>query len=172
MKFTEDIILKYLDGDLSDHEAGLFEKEVKKDLALAQLYTHHKAIHNLLLNEESSSPSPEFLNKVMKSIATVNFYESKFFNKTRLFVLLLIAFAVATTFYYFTINFYPSMDGALSNKITLRDFTVDLQPAQQLLSSTILFKVVFYVNGLVSLLLFDRAILKPYFSRRRERYSI
>jgi hypothetical protein len=172
MKFTEETIIRYLDGGLSEEEIRAFETALKIDKAFADLYERHSAIHNSLISSKVSSPSVEFTNKVMQSVASLNFSDSKFFNKTRLFVLILSVIALATTLYYISSQFYPAIGGALTNEITMQDFTLDLQPAQQLLSSDILFKVVFYVNGLVILLLLDRAILKPYFTRRKQRYSM
>lgn len=172
MKFTEETIIRYMDGELSEDEIRAFDTKLKIDKSFADLYERHGAIHNSLLSSKVSSPSAEFTNKVMQSVASLGFSDSKFFNKTRLFVLILSVIALATTLYYISSQFYPAIGGALSNEITMQDFTLDLQPAQQLLSSDILFKVVFYVNGLVILLLLDRAILKPYFTRRKQRYSM
>lgn len=172
MKFTEELIIRYMDGELSEEEIQSFEAEVKLDKSFAELYERHAAIHNSLLTNKVSSPSAGFTNRVMQSVTSLTFSDSKFFNRTRLFVVLLSAIALATTIYYISSQFYPSIGGAISNEITLKEFTLNLQPAQQLLSSDILFKVVFYVNGLVILLLLDRAILKPYFTRRRQRYSM
>ena len=172
MKFTEETIIKYIDRELSEAEIRAFETELKIDKSFADLYEQHVVIHNTLLSNKVSSPSPNFTDRVMKSVASISFSDSKFFNKSRLYGLVLAVIALATTLYYISAQFYPSIGGALSNEITLKDFTVDLQPAQQLLSSDILFKVVFYVNGLVILLLLDRAVLKPYFTRRKQRYSM
>lgn len=172
MKFTEETIIRYMDGELSEEEIQSFDAELKLNKSFADLYERHVAIHNSLLSNKISSPSANFTNRVMQSVASLNFSESKFFNRTRLFVILLSVIALATTIYYISSQFYPVIGGAISNEITLKDFTLNLQPAQQLLSSDILFKVVFYVNGLVILLLLDRAILKPYFTRRRQRYSM
>jgi hypothetical protein len=172
MKFTEEIIIRYLDGELSQQEVQSFEEELKIDKTFADLYERHIAIHNSLSNNKLSSPTPDFTSRVMQSVASLKFSNAKFFNKTRLYVLLLIAIAVATTLYYISSQFYPAIGGALTNEITLKSFTLNLQPAQQLLSSDLIFKIVFYVNGLVSLLLLDRAVLKPYFARRKQRYSM
>jgi hypothetical protein len=172
MKFTEEIIIRYMDGELSEEEIQSFEAELKLDKSFADLYERHLAIHNSLSSNKILSPSADFTNRVMESVASLSFSDSKFFNRTRLFVVLLSVIVLATTIYYLSAQFYPAIGGAISNEITLKEFTLDLQPAQQLLSSDILFKVVFYVNGLVILLLLDRAILKPYFIRRRQRYSM
>jgi hypothetical protein len=172
MKFTEEIIIKYLDGELSQQEILLFEEELQINNAFAELHKRHMGIHNSLLKNQLSKPSASFTNRVMQSVASLSISDGKFFNKTRLYVLLLIVIAVATTLYYFSSQFYPSVGNALSNEITLKEFTLNLQPAQQILSTDLIFKIVFYVNGLISLLLLDRAILKPYFARRKQRYSM
>ena len=172
MKYTEEIIIKYLDGELTPQEAHAFKEELKIDKSFAHLYERHAGLHKSLSTNMLSSPSPNFAHEVMQSVASLNIRESKFFNKTRLYVILLIVIAVATTLYYISSQFYPAIGGAIANEITLKEFTLNLQPAQKLLSSDLLFKIVFYVNGLICLLLLDRAVLKPYFARRRERYAM
>ena len=172
MKFTEEIIIKYLDGELSKQEVILFEDELKGNKPFAELYERHLGIHSQLSAEKLASPSANFTNKVMQSVATLRLSDGKFFNRTRFYVLILIAIAVATTLYYLSAQFYPSVGDALTNEITLKQFTLNIEPAQQILSTDLLFKIVFYVNGLISLLLLDRAILKPYFARRKQRYSM
>lgn len=172
MKFTEDIIFKYLDGELSADEKVLFDKELKLDEVFAELFEHHRTIHLTLSKEQLVSPTQNFAAEVMSSVRVSNITESKFFNKMRLLILSLIVVVVATTLYYLSMKFYPTLGLTISNEINLKDVTLNLQPAQQLLNSDILFKVVFYVNGLISLLLLDRAILKPYFARRKQRFSM
>ena len=172
MKFTEEIIIKYIDGELSDIEENAFKTELAINKSFAELYERHTAIDNSLSNTKVLSPSSSFTSRVMTSVGYLTFSTNKFFNRTRLYVLLLIVIALATTIYYLSAQFYPTMGNEISNELTMQDFTLNLQPAQQLLDSALLFKIVFYVNGLVCLLLLDRAILKPYFERRKQRYSI
>jgi hypothetical protein len=172
MKFTEETIIKYLDGNLPDREIAQFEEAIKTDKALAELYNQHLLIHTSLLANKVSSPPAGFPEKVMQSVSTISFNEVPFFNKTRLIVLSLIIIIVTTTLYYLSTQFYLPLGNAIANEVTLKQFTFNLHPAQQLLSSDILFKLVFYVNGLVCLLLLDRAVLKPYFARRKQRYSM
>ena len=172
MKFTEENIIRYLDGELSSAERQLVEDEIKINSSFSELLKHHDTIHSTLNEGTLKSPSQNFLSEVMSSVRTSSFAESKFFNRTRIIVLSIIFVAVATSLYYLSMKFYPTLGGTLSNEINLKDVTLNLQPAQKILDSDILFKVVFYVNGLVSLLLLDRAILKPYFARRKQRYSM
>ena len=86
MKFTEETIIKYMDGKLSEDEVSSFETELKMDKAFAELYERHVAIHNSLLSNKAASPSVGFANRVMESVASLNFSDSKFFNRTRLYV--------------------------------------------------------------------------------------
>jgi hypothetical protein len=172
MKFTEDLMLSYLDGELAQEEAAQFKKELSHNKAFFDRFTKFEAMHKSLLSNPLSSPSAGFVDKVMGSVAMVKAKDLKFFNRSRLFVLSIITLIVATSLYYFAIQFYPTIGGAISDQVTLKDFTLNLQPAQELLSSTVIYKVVLYVNGLICLLLLDQAILKPYFTRRKQRYSM
>ena len=172
MKFTEDIMLSYLDGELTEVEVKQFTNELGQNKEFFDRFIKFEAMHKSLLNDPMSSPSTGFVDRVMASVAMVKVKEMKFFNRSRLFVVSVIILIVATSLYYFAIQFYPTIGGVIADQVTLRDFTLNLQPAQELLSSTVIFKVVLYVNGLICLLLLDQAILKPYFTRRKQRYSM
>ena len=171
MKFTEETILNYLDGQLPSEEEKDFLNALEVDKDLKKLYKHHKQIHQALEQDQLKSPSVGFVDRVMDSVYSLHATRTKFFNRSRLFVIALVGIILITTVYYLSAKFYPGIGDALAPEVTLRDFTVNLNPARNILDSDSLFKVVFYVNGVIGLLLLDRAVLKPYFARRRERYS-
>ena len=171
MKFTEDTILQYLDGELTPGEKQMFEDELRTNKIFAALFKQHKLIHQALATQPVHSPTPGFAQRVMAGVeATAR--EAAFFNRSRKFVLLLIFLAIASVIFYSWVQFYPALGSLVAKQVTIRDFTLNLYPARQLLSSAMLFKIVLFANGLISLLLFDRAILRPYFARRRQRYSM
>jgi len=172
MKFTEETIFKYLDGELTDQEIHLFNNELENNKPFTKLFEQIKSIDASLKDNQLASPSAQFAEKIMATVNLVNIKEARFFNGTRILSLSLILIVIAASLYYFAIHFYPSLGATISDQITLKGFTINLQPANQLLNSTVLFKIVLYVNGIISLLLLDRAILNPYFSRRKQRYSI
>jgi len=172
MKFTEDIMLSYLDGELADEEVLQFKKKLSENKKFADRFARFETMHKSLLDNPLASPSANFVDRVMESVAVVRAREMKFFNRSRLFVISIIVLIVATSLYYFAVQFYPTIGGAIADQITLKSFTLNLQPAQEFFSSTLIYKVVLYVNGLICLLLLDRAVLKPYFTRRKQRYSM
>jgi len=172
MKFTEETILDYLDGKLSSEDEKVFLTRCQSDKEFNTLYKHHKQLHFALEHEKLRSPSAGFAERVMDSVYQLQTARSRFFNRSRLFVITLVGIILVTTAYYLSTQFYPGIGGAIAPQLTLREFTVDLNPARNFLDSDTLFKLVFYVNGIIGLLLVDRAILKPYFARRRDRYSI
>ena len=172
MKVTEEIILKYLDGELSEEDSNQLRLIIESESEIKKLYERHKAIHQTLDEEPIQTPSASFADNVMDAVNLVTQSNGKLLKRLRFISLLLIVFVIATSLYYLGINFYPTLGGMMTNEITLREFTIDTQPAQQLLNSDALFKIVLYVNGVIGLFLLDRAVFKPYFARRRERYSI
>jgi len=172
MKFTQEIILRYIDGDLNKDESRKIKEELMQNKKLASAIKQQQLLHNTLLKNPLYSPSSGFSNRVMDAVYSSRIQEAGFFNKGRLFVVVLVSLAVLTTAYYFAVQFYPSLGSADGIEISLKNFSLDLQPIQNILSSTLIFKVVLYVNGFISLLLLDRAILKPYFARRKQRFSI
>lgn len=172
MKFTEETILEYLDGSLSSKQEEELQSILKTDKELASLFKHHQQIHGALEQESLRHPSAGFADRVMDSVNKLHTTRSRFFNRSRLFVIALVGIIIITTAYYLSAKFYPGIGGALRPELTLREISVDLNPARKFLDSDSLFKIVFYVNGVIGLLLLDRAVLKPYFARRRERYSM
>lgn len=172
MKFTVDTILNFLDNNLSTEEREAFEQATKEDEALNRLLEHHKRLHASLQQQKISSPGADFAEKVMRTVTSIDLKQSRFFNRTRVLTITLVGLIVLSSIYYLSINFYPVFGDAIANQVSLKQFTVDLNPARQIFNSDSLFKIVFYVNGVVGLLLLERAVLKPFFARRRERFSI
>jgi len=172
MKFTEEIILKYIDGDLNETESRQINAELKQNKELATTIKQQQILHDSLLERTLVSPSQGFASRVMNDVSATRIQEPGFFNKGRLLVIILVSLAVFTTAYYFAVQFYPSLAGAVNGDISIKNLTVDIRPLQKILSSTLIFKVVLYVNGFISLLLLDRAVLKPYFARRKQRFSM
>ncbi|MEN8248339.1 MAG: hypothetical protein ABFS32_05370 [Bacteroidota bacterium] len=172
MKVTEELIMQYLDGNLSKEEAHRVEIAIDEDDLLKKLFERHNAIHQTLNESSVYSPSTDFTDSVMNAVRLVKQSEGKFFNRLRLISLFLIVFIVVTSLYYLGVSFYPTMGSIMTDEISLREFTVNMKPAKDLLNSDVLFKIVLYVNGIIGLFLLDRAVLKPYFTRRRQRYSV
>ena len=172
MKLDEENILNYLDGHLNEDEEKDFLLAMERDEELKKLFEHHQEIHTTLETATLPSPSPGFADRVMNAVYQLHATRTRFFNRSRLFVISLIAIILLTTAYYLSIQFYPTLGDTVANDITMREFTVNLNPAKSFLNSDVLFKIVFYVNGVIGLFLLDRAVLKPYFTRRRERYSM
>jgi hypothetical protein len=172
MKITEETIFNYLDHHLSDEQTELFEKTIHSDKELTDKFNQLKLVHESLSAQKISSAPAGFTERVMNSITELEASSGKFFNRNRIFVLILIGLVVLSTLYYLSIQFYPGIGNMVANQVTLQKVTVDLNPARKMLDSGLLFKLVFYVNGLIGLLLLERAVLKPYFERRKQRFSM
>lgn len=172
MKLNEETILNYLDGHLDKKEEEAFLVAIENDKELKKLFIHHREIHEALEGEQLKSPSPGFADRVMDAVYQLQATRTRFFNRSRLFVIGLVGIIFLTTVYYFSVQYFPTFGDTVANDITIRDFTVNLDPAKTFLNSELIFKVVLYINGIVCLFLLDRAVLKPYFTRRRERYSM
>jgi hypothetical protein len=172
MKITEETIFNYLDHHLSDEQAELFEKTIYSDKELTDKFNQLKLVHESLSAQKIASAPAGFTERVMNSITELEASSGKFFNRNRIFVLILIGLVVLSTLYYLSIQFYPGIGNMVANQVTLQKVTVDLNPARKMLDSGLLFKLVFYVNGLIGLLLLERAVLKPYFERRKQRFSM
>ena len=172
MKFSNDKILEYIDGNLSSQERNEIQHLIDTDPEFRKRHEAFKSLDTTMQSNKFYSPSSNFVNEVMKSILRPTMEQGKFFNKTRYFVLGLIVIAFFSTIYFLTINYYPSLSGLLVDQVTISNQTVNLKPASNFLSNEIIFKIVLYVNGIVALFLFERAFLRPLFSRRKQRFSM
>ena len=172
MSITDEQLLDYLDGNLNDSESALIDKAVQEDIQLQTRLEQLKFVDSSLASMPAEHPSSNFVSQVMNSVFRGSEEPESFFNRSRYFVLGLIGLALIGTLYFFAIKFYPDLSGIVADEVTIQDKTVDLSPANQILNTDLIFKLVFYVNGIVGLLLFERAILKPYFMRRKQRFSM
>jgi hypothetical protein len=172
MKFNEETILAYIDGQLSEAEEEKFLIAMNEDKEIKGLFEHYKGIHDSLEESKLSSPSAGFADRVMETVYQLHTTRTKFFNRSRLFVISLITIILITSAYYLSIQFYPTLGDTVANTVSMREYTFNLNAVKSFLNSDVIFKMVFYVNGVIGLFLFDRAVLKPFFARRRERYSM
>ncbi len=172
MKISNDTILAYIDGKLSGDERIEIEQLIKADPDFKRRFDALNIVDSTIKLGKLQSPSSNFVSQVMKAILNPALEQDRFFNKTRYFVLGLIVVAFLGTIYFLAINFYPSLSGIVADQVTISNQTVDLKPANEFLSNDFIFKIVFYVNGIVCLLLFERAFLKPFFTRRKQRFSM
>lgn len=172
MQISNDTILEYIDGKLSGDERIVIEQLIIADPDFKKRFEAFKTVDSTLKLDKLQSPSSNFVIQVMKTILHPSLKQDRFFNKTRYFVLGLIVVAFLGTIYFLAINFYPTLSGIVADQVTISNQTVDLKPANKFLSNDIIFKMVFYINGIVCLLLFERAFLKPLFQRRKQRFSM
>jgi hypothetical protein len=172
MSITDEQLLDYINGDLSDTQVEQIRQIINLNTEVKDRYETLKISESKLGELLIQSPSSNFVSRVMSSVLEGAEAHEKFFNRSRYFVIALIGLALIGTIYFFTIQFYPTLSGLFVEELTISDKTVDLSPAKQLLDTDLIFKLVFYVNGIVGLLLFERAILKPYFMRRKQRFAM
>lgn len=169
---TDEKILDYIDENLSDKERESIEMMISENEELRVRYQLLKDVDKSLRSEKLASPPSNFVSQVMQSVLNPNTEQGKFFGKTRLIVLSILVFAFLGTLYFLAIKFMPSTENLITDQVTIRDKTMNISPISNFLSSDLLFKTVFYINGFVCLFLFERAILKPFFNRRKQRFSM
>ena len=145
------------------------KEELSKDEVLQAKYRTLNSLEELGPLLKKHKPSEELANKVMASIDKPETVSSKFFNRNRLISLALMAILFITASYYLAANLMPSFSGFVpADPITVQERTLDLTPALDILGNDMLFKIVLYVNGIICLFLFERAILRPLFMKRKE----
>ena len=169
---TDEKILDFIDGKLSGEERNSFQLLIEGNEEIAARYRLLKDVDRTLKEEKLKSPPSNFTSLVMQAILNPKLEHGKFFGKTRLIVLGILVFVFLGTLYFLAIKYMPNTNNIIGDQVTIRDTTMNISPVSNFLSSDLLFKIVFYINGFVCLFLFERAILKPFFMRRKQRLSM
>jgi hypothetical protein len=75
---NEDLINRYIDGELNKEEKDKFEKQADSSPELKNKLEAMKNIHNILLTQKEKSPSKDFTSLVMRKISrSSSFHKSQ-----------------------------------------------------------------------------------------------
>lgn len=159
--FTDEQLLDYLDGNLTPVVADSINKALKKDASLASRLAELKRLDDVLSNIQLKSPSGHFVFNVMYDLDKA---EAKI-RKGGLFIVLAALLTVIIGSYYMvgtaldvsgmqTIDYLSSVKNYMPDQINLKNVN----------------SLALLVISFIALMVFDRAVLKPYFHNRRVHY--
>jgi len=163
MKISEEILLDYIDGNLSDDEAKQVKIILDESRKWQEIFVELKELDKLLKTTKLKSPSQEFAGKVMMSIENTGLS----IKRNGLFVLILSFLTIIAASYY--------MSGSA---IQLTGFDTDLISQQvkeylptnylpQSINMKVINSTLLCGLSIFSLLVLDKAVLQPYFKNRR-----
>lgn len=163
---NDDLLLDYIDQSLSEKDRQIVEYEVSRDEALKDRLTYLQNMNDQLATISVSLPPDNFTTQVMTDLS-LSIY--KIDRKSRLNGLLVMisgiitvmlgAFFISRGLTDFSFSQYFNTS-AISNFITIPN------EVSVVVDMTIITQALLFVLGVLSLLLLDRIVLKPYFKGR------
>ncbi|QSE98939.1 anti-sigma factor family protein [Fulvivirga lutea] len=161
----DDLLWSYLDNSLSSKEKKELETKLSENKALSLRLEEFKSLTNFTKKNILATPSERFTQIVMSKIDDLGFQPKK---SHWLLVITVIMTVIGCSFY---ISQYDT-----TMQLNLPSYELPLLesylPSEGLnftknINLDIVSKVLLYSVTFLGLLLFDRAILKPYFKSRR-----
>lgn len=166
---TDEQLMNYIDGLSDAAEVELIEKALSTDQNTKERYKDLVTANDWLVGQDMIKPSAGFSKNIMQQIASEAALqlESSVFKKNGLLILLVSICTVV-------IGSVFMVDAALeltAPKLESMNLFDKISIPQLSLSQTIDFRLLsqasLFLLTILSLMIFDKAILKPYFLRRR-----
>lgn len=171
MTIDDNKLLELIDGMLSNEEESQLHDRISADPLLRSKYeflqSMDRSIASGMMHDAPGSLGPS----VMKSIKEMQSLSSRSIEINKWISLILLILTIGTIILFLATSFHPYLFDASQGNITIRNFSFDLGPVLNLFNSVYLFKIIFYMTGVIGLFLFEHAVLKPFFERRKHRIS-
>jgi len=173
---TDKEILDLIDGNLIEDKANDLLNQINADEELKQRYNVLKTVDSSLINQNLPDVPNRFADMVMSNLnkkLTPEISNMDIFRKKNLFIVLGIIFmcfiaGVVLLSQFSLSQVLPTLE---PQEITLQDKTISFDPGN-FFNQEWFFKGFIYLNAFLTIFLFERAILRPYFKQRRQHYSI
>lgn len=167
-EITDDLLLDYIDGVLSEGDKKVVQEKITKDQSLMERYTYLKQMDNHLQKLTLITPPDSFTAQVMSDLR-YSIYEINRKSKLNgIFILMIgiITVLIGAVFIsqgWNDVSFSKYFETSpLTNAIELPSQNFSLVFNMNIITQGLLFTLVIF-----SLLLLDRVVLKPYFKQRR-----
>lgn len=168
---TEQQLLNFIDGNCSTDESRKIKDMIESSKVLEAQYNELLFMHKSLSQYPLVSAPDGFRDKVManlssKAISIEGLFDSINRLGLKLLVVVLILIGITVTFVA-SDSVALNLNGLLTNTTTvLETYNINVSPVNTLLGDKLILNGLLFVGTVFSLVLFDRVILKPWFSRR------
>lgn len=161
MKSEEELIWNYLDGNLKESERMDFEQRLRQSESLQAQLAKLRLLHEDLTLAPKLEPSGDFVHHVMERIKNPSPAFSKSLWLLGVIIAVTVIAAVLLGSGVFNDTAHFSLDGLLQKQMLWRPSLPEINVNGRVLISTII-----VLNCALILMVFDRAILRPWFNRR------
>lgn len=170
----KELLIRYHSGELDAATAEQLERQLEQSPELQQQLEHVKEIDRFLQRQSKlEQPSKKFTEQVMYSI-TLPANSTVMSSKTGWFLLFSILSITGVALIFLSNGFFDSYTIPLNvhvqslyfEKLPSPDFSFPFLPGKWVVSAFLV------LNLVIGFILLDRTILKPYFQRRAEEFSV
>jgi hypothetical protein len=164
----EQKILAYIDKTLNEKDRAEFEQMLLIDQQLKQRVEQLRDINAIFRNERLQEPSRNFTRNVMENLHHYPLRDTPvIFNSILLLsgVIALVGICIALLYFGF---FDTSQTSINLNSVNLVNKYIHKTLPSIPLDGKVIVNAVIFLNLVLALIVFDRAILKPLFQRRVE----
>ena len=170
-KITEQQLLDLIDVKCSTTESRIIKDSIEASPTLNTKYRELFYMHETMLKHNVVKTSKGFLENVMAGLESRKLMVEGMFdsiNKMGLRLLTVVIALMMITIYFVSIDSI-SLDFSqlLTKSLELNTFKIDVSPVGKLFSDKIFLNGFLFVGMVISLVLFDRAVLKPWFEARK-----
>ena len=167
---TEQQLFDLIDGKCSIAESRKIKDAIDSSTELNAKYQRLLYMHQAMSNHNLVKTPNDFLDNVMNSLESRKFIIDGLFDSINKLGLKLLAFMLilmAITIYFvnnesIALNF----DGLIKNTMLVENYNLNVNTVNTLLNDKLILNGLLFTGLLVTLLLFDKVVLKPWFTRR------
>ena len=168
---TEQQLLDLIDGKCSTTESRIIKDSIEASPTLNTKYRELCYMHETMLKHNVVKTSKVFLENVMAGLESRKLIVEGLFdsiNRTGKWLLTVVIVLMMVTIYFASID-SVSLDFSqlLTKSLEINTLKIDFSPVGKLFSDKIIINGFLFVGMLISLVLFDRVLLRPWFARRR-----
>ncbi len=166
IEYTDEDLLRYLDGKLSSEQTLLLEQALEVSAPLKARLEEFRLIHSLLQAQPKlQSPSRQFTQRVMAGLDSAP-SPSFFSHRNGLFLLIGVMIASGLVITLLSLGVFDTQTPLTVKPLTLKKEWFTLPSFTIALQGKILINSILILNLGLAFVLLDRTILRPLFQRR------
>ena len=166
---SDDLLLHYIDGTLSQSEKQKLEKDLEQSEVLRKRLDHLRSTHLLLRSNRLEQPSKNFAQIVMTRLNQDPIRATSFPIRNSLLLLAGVVLVAIIASILVPAGVFDSISTTIDlNQVELPKKYLERTLPSISIDGKIMVNVIILVNLVLGWLVLDRAILKPIFQRRAQ----
>lgn len=174
---TDNEILDFIDGKLSPSDAMEFQKKLDSNEEFNLRFQNLQLVDKNLSEIPNMKPNRNFTDKVMvnlnRSMESAGVDLASFWKKNLIVVIGIASIGLFAAVALMLIPGFTDILPAITpQEFSITDTTIRLDPgSMKLFDGNLFIKGILYLNAIIILFLLEKAILKPFFRHRKQKFS-